>query len=728
MRVVIRATPLPHAGGWEFETSGFREAGTHAVELRGEFPYRAGAKEGPSPDRERLKDIHRMIHTRSPAPSEDDLSALGLHLFEAAIGQAAWKSIEAAAEGAPVEIALQFQPSDYRLARLPWEMMHDGARFLARRTPLVSVVRLAAGPEVQAIEMPLRVLFVVATKPSDERVLAGTEYLGILRRLAESSGGLTHDLVVEATRSKITKAVERFRPSVVHVIGHGTTLAIRLTEEDAKTGKRANEDGDACDAKGLWTAFGAHPPKLVILNVCNAGGRIAPLYGAQTAANATNLADGLVALGIPMVLGMAGRVSDHACRLYARRLYEALAEGYSQASETPLVDIAAACAIGRRAALNVPGTVSSVDWAFPTVTVNAGLSDTTVRLTDKAVRAWAQAGESHYARKGALCDRLDILSKVGTWLSEGTDGSPVLAFVEKPGSAPINVTKAAALRLSDPPDAKVGTSRLLAETAVIAAHAGYLPCLLPTPGMGKLATWRELAEALDGALQETCDKFQHPWNPGTTHTIRVLARLSDPTAKVSPEMEQPLIRAGNQVTETVLCAAMKRDLMALAASLKLAGKRGLLLLLDNIHEWDPLVEQLALFVTEAGVGWGATNVPVALSCSIVKHGRTTEGVKKILDIKRTVQHEVKVFAENHEREVAYRQFLLTHPEGQLIPDPVAHASQVEAFFKALDDFVQGVPSWLVDDREVQKLIGFARLTRVLTEADDAQILAAGGDQ
>src|SRR5262249_59345873 len=100
-------------------------------------------------------------------------------------------------------------------------------------------------------------------------------------------------------------------------------------------------------------------PTLVVLSACYSGGG-AGNGGILAVRHMAPLAVELVQGGVPIVIGMAGRIAEHPCRVFTRRLGEALATG------EPLV---LASSDARFAALHDDnaGARASVDWAFPTV-------------------------------------------------------------------------------------------------------------------------------------------------------------------------------------------------------------------------------------------------------------------------------------------------------------------------------------------------------------------------
>src|SRR5262249_26450553 len=149
-----------------------------------------------------------------------------------------------------------------------------------------------------------------------------------------------------------------FAPDVVHFICHGEwdsggRFFLSLIDDDkpgAVSPLRAQQLREDIFATAM--------PKVVVLNACfsaNSGDG----YHVRPDRLQQPLTVDLVEMGVPVVVGMAGEVSDQACRLFSRRFYEALLHG------EPIVEAAAQ---GRRAGILGGGgddPRSSPDWSLP---------------------------------------------------------------------------------------------------------------------------------------------------------------------------------------------------------------------------------------------------------------------------------------------------------------------------------------------------------------------------
>ena len=313
-----------------------------------------------------LAEGRQRIIDRNLAPGIGT-SNFGGYLFHALIGAAAWqwvREVARANNARCMELALSWANVDANLNRLNWEMMHDGHGFLAAGLPgmTVAITRLVAGTvgdrwEPRQCEFPPRILFVVGTTLNDPNIRPAAEFLGLMGGL-RNSGRRIRARVLENTRTEdLVRVIPVFRPYVVHFICHGDWDRVtgrgylELAPDDAN-GDRSRY------ADQLYAAMtvDALPPPLVILSVCRTGSAVAPPPGVlEGAHDLAPLATELVSLGIPLVLGTAGRVSDTTCQLFTRQFGDALVEGES---------LVAATAEARRATVSRAGPPTRA-WTGP---------------------------------------------------------------------------------------------------------------------------------------------------------------------------------------------------------------------------------------------------------------------------------------------------------------------------------------------------------------------------
>ncbi len=351
-----------------------------------------------------------------------ELAPLGRYLFVSLFGQndEAWPAIVTCAKNEPIELSFRFHEKVRFLARLPWEMMHDGTGFLAR-LPQLSFVRrveLPASPlpAAASLEAPPRVLFVVGVRPSDPSIRAGAEYLAVLRSVTCRQLPLQTQLVVVAPGKKtgdpkaaqasqpvtgpgqVELALKSFRPHVVHFICHGSTKDGRGALDIGDPSGNGDRAKNGAEIAAVLSA-GGPLPAVVVLNACDSAGSFMDVRSSST------LAEDLTRAGVPIVVGMSGEVADDACRWFSRRLYEALVEDG---------DVARAVAEGRRyGLLHSPDSGQTVDWALPSLYMSGSLSAAPAPQRFESERKWLDCAGRYVAADEypPFCGRLDL----GMW-------------------------------------------------------------------------------------------------------------------------------------------------------------------------------------------------------------------------------------------------------------------------------------------------------------------------
>jgi hypothetical protein len=251
-----------------------------------------------------------------------------------------------------IQIELFVPKSEVVIASLPWELAKDPVRgFLSgqKRFAFSRVVKSTSAKSYSIGTMP-RVLFVVGADVFDPKIKPGAEYLCILRAVR----GLRTHLLLDATPERLGALVRQIRPAVVHFVGHGIRVPPSIELKD-DTGSPVGLSPSAL-LQRLTLSDGL--PPVVVLNACHSAGVQESVLA--DGAFASSFALELVAEGVGTVVAMGGEVQDQASRLFARRLYESLADGS---------DWIAAASHGRRfglAQVTRGGTVGAVDWALPT--------------------------------------------------------------------------------------------------------------------------------------------------------------------------------------------------------------------------------------------------------------------------------------------------------------------------------------------------------------------------
>jgi hypothetical protein len=315
--------------------------------------------------------------------NDSDAVRVGEYLFSILFGPD-WTNV--AAQITRIEVAYAGDAPGHALCGLPWELAREpGAKdylFRLKGPPQRSLVRVVGGhgaPRVDIkIASPPLVLFVVGSRATDRAVRAGAEFLGILRNVA----GLRTHLLTEASVSEVEQAVRDLRPQIVHFVCHGGVdpqkgAYLELTRDKTAASKKGQGAASKADAKvygeqlvRILTCDGKLPD-VVYLNAC--------LTAAGLAYQTTQpLAARLVHDGVALAIGMSGAVEDQACRIFARRWYEAAAEGHGLIESGVLA----------RDYVLMNGKPGTLDWGFVSFLMRGDVLD--IRTAPTA-HAWLTA-------------------------------------------------------------------------------------------------------------------------------------------------------------------------------------------------------------------------------------------------------------------------------------------------------------------------------------------------
>ncbi|HYR26890.1 MAG TPA: CHAT domain-containing protein [Thermoanaerobaculia bacterium] len=251
---------------------------------------------------------------------------------------------------------LRIQFAADSLIEIPWELLHDGTRFLALTTD-VSIARGLAGPVLQSqppSTSPFRVLLTIsspmgllAIDPESERqtvedAVASRRALGLLQLDVAPDGTMA------TLRRMIRNADLEGRPyDAWHFAGHGRYDADAQRSVIALT--RENGDVHWIGGPELATIFAAPPPlRTAILKACEgARGDVATQW--------CDLVPVFLASGAESVLAMRFELSYDASAAFDREFYGALADG------APLDDAVAA------ARSSILDQSNCTEWITPVV-------------------------------------------------------------------------------------------------------------------------------------------------------------------------------------------------------------------------------------------------------------------------------------------------------------------------------------------------------------------------
>jgi hypothetical protein len=300
---------------------------------------------------------------RGVAVAEQPLRQVGQELFAALfdgpVGSVYRASLAVARErDTKLRVVLRLLAPE--LSVLPWEALYDPEleTYLCRKEPLVRHIPAPYTPEPLPVELPLRVLGLIASPRGLQSLDVEAEQEQLERALAApvATGKLQLEWLAQASWDGVHERLLTERWHVLHFIGHGDY------DLDTDEGRLAllGEDGraDWVGASALADLLGeAEPtPRLVLLNSCSSGQAGERDLFSGTAAT-------LVHSGIAAVAAMQFSVTDRAAIAFPRGFYTALAAGKT-------VDNAVRS--GRIAILG--GSPNTLEWVTPVLYLRGNAS------------------------------------------------------------------------------------------------------------------------------------------------------------------------------------------------------------------------------------------------------------------------------------------------------------------------------------------------------------------
>jgi hypothetical protein len=245
------------------------------------------------------------------------------------------------------------------VADLPWEFAFDTGRGAYLATEEINFVRnvVTAIPaeEINGRSGTLKIL-VVAAQPVGWGPVSSEEEIELLSRgfRGLEAAGLVEIVVLRSTtpetlHKRLHQAQldgERF--DVLHFIGHGEY------DDEGQAGHLVFEDG-----RGAWSSLATDRVRQL---VCRRGIRILFLNACETGSGGHSdfnrgVAQGLVAGGVPIVVGNQYKVLDSSATAFAQHFYWCLAHGAT------VGDAAREARVGVSYALHG----EAIDWAVPVV-------------------------------------------------------------------------------------------------------------------------------------------------------------------------------------------------------------------------------------------------------------------------------------------------------------------------------------------------------------------------
>ena len=294
---------------------------------------------------QRIEDVLRMVS--QPTFHEDVGRGLFRSLFPTSLGELYRAAFtHATVAGQTLTVELRLDPDLVRFARYPWDLLHDGTRFLLQ-SGAINLSRYLTFPEpVRPLEArsPLEIL-IISARPKDQPPLV-SEFDALQEAFRSSVREDKLDLgyLLPPTWDALMDWLLAGAPSVLHFEGHGafTRTGLLVFEDD---------DGasDPVDATTLGSAFYGTDLRLAVLSACES---------AKAAGESLlgSVAPALILAGIPAVVAMQQSLPDSVASRFSRGFYNALLAGQ---------DIESAVAAGRKQ------LIRTTFWHVPTLYLRA---------------------------------------------------------------------------------------------------------------------------------------------------------------------------------------------------------------------------------------------------------------------------------------------------------------------------------------------------------------------
>ncbi len=152
----------------------------------------------------------------------------------------------------------------------------------------------------------MRILFVSAGPADETRLRLDAEHRDIRGRIRSTTrrDQVVLETVLAARPTDLIDELNRHRPTILHLAGHGGPTGIALEDE-------AGNAADVSTDQLVRLVASSHPDlRLVVLNTCESSNQAAPAVAQIDAA-----------------IGMTREIGDDAARLFSAQLYSSLAEG-----------------------------------------------------------------------------------------------------------------------------------------------------------------------------------------------------------------------------------------------------------------------------------------------------------------------------------------------------------------------------------------------------------------
>jgi hypothetical protein len=695
---------------------------THAMRRLDQAPWVAPATGDAGSQGKARAAMERVAEGK---PHEGQVRLLGQHFFESLLGHGAWDEILRKAEDDDVrmiELALSWPADLQELHSPPWEAMHDGDDFLGANGRLsIALTRVVqaewcrdAPPRVPS---PARVLFAIGTKSSDPEIKVGMEVVGLLREAERGPGAIDPLILEEASIDSLADACANFQPHIVHFVGHGRISSQGKGELglcDPRTEKR-----EMVGAIGLMGALNAAPklPLVVMLTGCKS---------AASGRHVDPLAAELVRNGIPIAVGMAGRIADPVCRLFARRFGVSLSKGEA---------LVKAVTDGRRAGLQKQAGEAEDDpaWVLPSVYIAPKVTAEYAPV-NAANPSPVQALVKNYdiSLDPVFCGRVNLTRQFDRLLTKEDDRWTLVAYTEG--------------------REQLGRTRLLHEFAVRALRRGHLVVMIDDKGNDISLLPRTPSGLATDMLEATMEARKHfdLDAPRKSLLVKELERAGpfrleldgadsanqrrgrfgtfiDACREGSDEINDELIRG-------MLPEILSNDLVELAADARehssesFSEESRVVVILGGVGNWGELTAPLfSKLLNSHGLGTSKEPVPVFATCALEDSRRELEDARDNANPASTNWEPFDRFRGGEEL-LAYLNFLLyplkAKPGGMAmrsyVPNcnPPSHAHDWEETLKLS---LEGVPGKL-EDPLMRIVVHMLAEVESLLEADDDDVM------
>lgn len=252
-------------------------------------------------------------------------------------------------------LSIRIQSQMPELGYLPWELLYDSYRerflSLSMRTPVTRFLPLPVPIRPLKVQLPLRVLIVVASPKDYANLDQAKEKAQMNSTLATLNEQLPVEITTlsSATLFRVQETLRRGSFDVLHFSGHARPGVLILEDESG--------NGREVSAEQWATLLQDSTIRLAVLNGCETTlslhTRRQALY--QDVTNSISLAR------VPAVVAMQYPIYDRAAITFARAFYPALAEGYP---------VEACIAEARKALSNEYGQ-HSIQWHTPVLYLRA---------------------------------------------------------------------------------------------------------------------------------------------------------------------------------------------------------------------------------------------------------------------------------------------------------------------------------------------------------------------